>query len=173
MRIYKISNISTINRVFKIMNRIDYGYIDKDGKIRKEIIEEEFYNKWYLQSPDELLESKIGVCWDQVELERELLKDYSTFTIYIEFENGKSHSFLIFRLDDKVYWFENSYMSYRGIHGPFNRIEDIIKIVIGHIKREEDGNSSLLIVTKYDKPEYGITCQEYMDFCKGGDKISL
>ena len=76
--------------------------------------ENDFPNFYYLLSPAELLETKCGVCWDQVELERKLFNDSridcDTYFIYIDdHANLPSHTFLTFQLDGKFYWFEHSW----------------------------------------------------------------
>ena len=64
--------------IMKIMNDIEYGFKDEYGNnisvTNPEKWDDEFYNFYYLQTPDELLESRCGVCFDQVELERNLFE---------------------------------------------------------------------------------------------------
>ena len=54
-----------------IMNDIKYGYLDINGNIHY-VIDKDFGSLYKLQSPGETLNNKVGVCWDQVELERYL-----------------------------------------------------------------------------------------------------
>lgn len=56
-----------------IMNDIKYGYLDINGNIHY-VIDEDFDSKYKLQSPNETLNNKVGVCWGQVELERYLFE---------------------------------------------------------------------------------------------------
>ena len=54
-----------------VMNDIEYGFKDQNGKniiYDKEKWNNEFYDFYYLQTPNELLKTKCGVCWDQDEL---------------------------------------------------------------------------------------------------------
>ena len=76
-----------IRKIVSIMDEIEYGYKNEDGV---DIVEANpnGWSKFYkLQTPDELLESKCGICWDQVELERKLFEDkkisFKTYFIYI------------------------------------------------------------------------------------------
>lgn len=59
------------NDIMNIMNDIKYGYLDLNGNIHY-VIDEDFGSLYKLQSPNETLNNKVGVCWDQVELERYL-----------------------------------------------------------------------------------------------------
>ena len=60
-----------IRKLDAVMKPIAYGWVDIDGKKHTDLAD--FATKYSLQSPEELQESKLGVCWDQVELDRELL----------------------------------------------------------------------------------------------------
>lgn len=68
-----------INEIMNIMNTINYGFLDKNGNNIFDFNNVEFiFNKtYYLMSPTELLNKKVGVCWDQVELERFLFEKNS------------------------------------------------------------------------------------------------
>ena len=79
-----------INEINLIMNQMDYGFKDSSGQNIINNLEKwdnEFDKFYYLQTPEELLISKCGVCWDQVELERKLFSDnninFKTYFIYI------------------------------------------------------------------------------------------
>lgn len=90
------------SKIMETMNSIEYGFLDENGK---NIIENdpqkwdnEFYDFYYLLSPNELLEQKCGVCWDQVELERFLFEkeNWKVKTFFIcTYENDglPSHTF--------------------------------------------------------------------------------
>lgn len=56
-----------------IMNNINYDWVDKNNK-KHNLVDETFSDNYILQTPKELIENKLGVCWDQVELERFLFK---------------------------------------------------------------------------------------------------
>ena len=57
-----------MNDVYNILENIQYGYIYEGKDISDD--QYQFGTYYRLQSPDKLLDSKYGVCWDQVELER-------------------------------------------------------------------------------------------------------
>lgn len=69
-----------MDKIHKIMNQLDnieYGFKDENGNnlMYGKQWENDFPNFYYLLSPAELLETKCGVCWNQVELERKLFND--------------------------------------------------------------------------------------------------
>jgi hypothetical protein len=184
MKIYRLARLAEENKIqypediLSLMNDIEYGYITKNNERKSEIIEEDFYKYYKLQSPKELVKNKIGVCWDQVELERSYFKelDYKFRTIYVILESGNSHTFLVYEEYGKWYWFEHSYRKHRGIHGPFNNIEEICNKVIKFMqseKEEKEENNQVKVIAEYKKPKYGISCKEFMRHCEKSNIIDL
>ncbi|MDD3340971.1 MAG: hypothetical protein PHN72_02055 [Bacilli bacterium] len=118
---------------------IHYGFVSKNGKIYKEQGTEEWNNDWYptciVQDGESLIESHYGTCWDQVELERKWFDEhnYQYKTIFMWFEvnrpsNLPTHAFLLFKRDNKYYWFEHAFEPYKGIH-EFDSEENLIEYV--------------------------------------------
>ena len=61
-----------IQQFLNKMKDIEYGWIDKDGhKYINHIVKNKFLTDYYLQKPSEVWKNHIGICWDQVEVERE------------------------------------------------------------------------------------------------------
>ena len=110
--------------LMEIMDTIEYGFLDEFGNnivYNTKKWDDEFYDFYYLLSPDELLKKKCGVCWDQVELERKLFeeKGFKVKTYFIctyDGDNLPSHTFLTYEKDNSFYWFEHSWNIYKGIH---------------------------------------------------------
>ena len=176
-----------MNRILEIMDElrnIEYGFKDKNGAnlINSESWDKNFYNFYYLLSPEELLHSKCGVCWDQVELERKLFNDANincdTYFIYIDDnENLPSHTFLIFQLNDKYYWFEHSWYDMKGIH-EYNNIKALLNDVKNKFidSRKNEINSNLnyeTFIYKYNKPKYHISCDEFYIYIKTQERINI
>lgn len=67
------NNIKTPMELLKYMDNITYGFIGRNGKKYTDMNSTD-WNDWYdecfVQSGEEVLKSKIGTYWDQVELER-------------------------------------------------------------------------------------------------------
>ncbi len=164
-----------IDKIMTTMEEIDYGFKDNQNF---NLIEDD--NKWndfsrfyYLLSPEELLDKKCGVCWDQVELERILFEknniDCKTYFIYIDDkESLPSHTFLTYSVDNKFYWFEHSWYNYKGIHEYDNEkdmLEDIKNKFIDS-RKDEINEEYKLYLYEYNKPNYHISCDEFYEYIK-------
>ena len=176
-----------MNKILKIMdilNEIEYGFKDKNGNnlINSKRWDKDFYNFYYLLSPEELLYSKCGVCWDQVELERKLFNDANidcdTYFIYIDDNNNlPSHTFLTFLLNNKYYWFEHSWYDMKGIH----EYSDL-KMLLNDVKtkfidsRKNEINPDLkydIFIYKYNQPKYHISCDDFYKYIKTQEKVDI
>ena len=165
------------------LNDIEYGFKDENGVnlIDSEKMDTDFSSFCYLLSPEELLISKCGVCWDQVELERKLFNDSGidcdTYFIYIDDKKGlPSHTFLTFQLGGKYYWFEHSWYDMKGVHE-----YDSLKALLSDVKikfvdsRKNEIDMSLnydIYIYKYRRPKYHISCDEFYDFIRTQERIS-
>jgi hypothetical protein len=171
-----MNEMEEASKIMEILNEIDYGFKDNNNfNILDDIKkwDNEFDKFYYLLSPEELLEKKCGVCWDQVELERKLFTDYKidtkTYFIYIDDKkNLPSHTLLTFNYNNKIYWFEHSWYDYKGIH-EYNNLNDLLNDLknkfIKSREKEIDNNYEVLIY-QYNKPNYHISCNEFYEYIK-------
>ena len=169
-----------MNDIMNTMNEIEYGFKDKNNKNiidNPDKWDKEFNNFYYLQTPEELLKSKCGVCWDQVELERELFKkkniDVKTYFIYIvENDMLPSHTFLTYEENNKVYWFEHSWGEYKGIH-EYNDLKELLNDVKNKfIKSHKEVNpNSPLFIYEYGIPPKHIKCDEFYKYIETQKQI--
>jgi len=174
----KFNELKTIEELSDFMKGIDYGWMDNKHQIHIGA-NEMFANFYILQSPDQILENKLGVCWDQVELERlffenNALKYETYFMAYYNNSDCPTHTFLIFELDNKWYWFENSFEKYRGIHQYIEKkdlFDDVKQKFIDDLSYDNIGEGTL-VVRKYDKPNYGIGVSEFYQHCEKGTIIN-
>lgn len=121
--------------ILKIMSFIEYD----------DFTNEEDY---IVKTPYKLLKSRKGVCYDQVELEKILFDkisfEYKTFFAYCgDVTDNPTHTFLVFKDKGKYFWFENSWNSYRGIHGPFGSYKEAINYTSK--KLEKDWNKRVFL----------------------------
>ncbi len=174
------NNIKTPNELLRYMQQnIKYGFVSKTGKIYDNPQSTEWKNDWYLncvvQSGNEVLNTKHGTCWDQVELERKWFEEnnYNFKTIYIWFEvnrpsNLPTHTFLVFEENNKFYWFEHSFFDNQGIH-EFETINDAIE----HVKKEQlkyaiktgratTSDYKYITAYKYSKPLPNLNVDNYI-----------
>ena len=148
---------------------IKHGYLDVYGD--KFInFHSRFKEDYYLQNPEEVLSNQIGISFDIVELERSILDsrkvDYRTYLMmYSDRENEMSHAFLVFKDEKSYYWYEYSWLKYRGIH-MYNNKENLFKDILNKYSKAlniEDVNDIKLYV--YDKPKYGINYIKFIRHC--------
>lgn len=161
-----------------LRGNIRYGFI---GKKDRKIYSPEFEGwgqgeqpEHELQSPDDLLNSGYGTCWEQTELEKKWFREHSfefkTFLFMFGPEiNQKhpAHTFLAFRKDGKWYWLENTLDGHNGIH-EFDSLEALSKkvqeVVIANAIRngatEDDIKQGRLM--EYDIPAHGLSPQEFV-----------
>jgi len=166
-----------INEIQNIMQDIEYGYLNNKKQIIIEI-DDNFDEEYRLQTPEDTFKYQIGVCWDQVELERKLFKGYDFKTYFILFNNdfwGPTHTFLVYKKNNYYYWFENSWFDYRGIHKYNNLNELLFDIASKHIKHHQLNNINFknINIYKYLKPKYNIKASEYIDYCQKGKLIKI
>ena len=162
-----------VDKIMNIMEGIAYGFKDSDGNNiinKEEKWDNEFEDFYYLQTPEELLKSKCGVCWDQVELERKLFSDanipFKTYFIYLHDKDMlPSHTFLVFFYNNKFYWFEHSWEMFKGIH-EYLTLELLFKDVIKKhrmVHPEVSKNASLYLY-QYNKPKDHIKCNDFYKY---------
>ena len=189
-------NIDTPEELLQFMsNNINYGIYGKDGKIydldgtdaKDYLFEYACKNYYGLSSPEGLLEHGYGHCWDQVELERDWFKshDYEFRTFYImfllDYDNSYvTHTYLVYKKDNKYYYFENSDYNNRGIH-EFNSYEEAVKYQrekhieynksIGN-KIDEEILKSLKIY-EYENPKYGLNMEEFIDYVLSSKEVII
>ena len=172
-----------INEIMKIMKSIEYGFKDENGKnildINPQKWDEEFPDFYYLQTPEELLKSKCGVCWDQVELERKLFQDnkikVKTYFIYMVDGNMlPSHTFLTYENNNKYYWFEHSWNTYKGIH-EYETEEELLCDVENLFEKDHSycKENSPIYIYEYKKPKHHIKCEEFYKYIETQKSIMV
>lgn len=165
--------------VMDLMNDIEYGWADKNNN-KHYIVDETYSSNYILQSPSEVIKNKIGVCWDQVELERYYFRntDYNIKTYFIVNYDGDkcpTHTFLTFEKNNKYYWFEHSWEKFREIH-EYTSIEELLLDVKDKFIKYELNNDyepSNVVMYEYDKPKYHILVQEFFNHCDNGKYINF
>lgn len=170
----ELDKIKSTEELLKWMNEnIQYGYMDKNNKIHKGDFDSDeetmyFFNNYRLQTPEELLKNKFGVCWDQAELQRFIFDklNIKNYVIYMIQNNPdySTHSYSVIEEDNKFYWFENSWYNHRGFHGPFKSIKEIATLVHDNAIKEDGHKDNGWEYGILSKPNYGIGCMEYMKF---------
>lgn len=165
--------------VMDLMDAIDYGWLDKDNKIHNNV-DESFSSNYILQTPKEVIANKVGVCWDQVELERYYFRSNpwnikTYFLVHYDNERCPTHTFLTYENDNKYYWFEHSWEKFRGIHEYSSLKELLLDIRDKFINYELNNqyNSENLVLHEYKKPKYHMSVQEFYNHCDSGRYIDF
>lgn len=158
-----------INEKLKqIMEKIEYGYIDKDNNKYYHLNEVE--EKYILQTPNQIITNKIGLCFDQVELEREILdqnniKSQSYFIINYG-KKIKTHTFITYKIKDTYYWFENAWTNEKGIH-QYKTKKELLKDITDKFIKDQVKNKDINIkIYNYKKPKYNITAKDFIIHCQ-------
>ena len=161
------------------MADIEYGWMDKNFNIHKEN-KSLFSDSYVLQSFEQISKNKFGICWDQVEYEREFFSDnkYKYETYFIVWYNGDdcpTHTFLIYNQDTDWYWFENSWKINRGIHRYNSKNELLLDVRSKFITElcDFDSNFMNLCLYKYSKPKNGIKPLEFFKHAESGENIII
>ena len=104
-----------LEEVMEFMDTISYGWIGIDEKVYVNTIEN-FIKKYRLSSIEEILKNRIGVCLEQVELERYFLsKSYKTES-YALITRHMFHAVLTLEKDGNFIYFEHSSSKNKGIY---------------------------------------------------------
>ena len=163
----------SLEEVYNKFKDIKYGYMDinKDKHLE---INNDFQDNYCLQTPEEVLKNKIGVCWDQVELARNLLKNYydvATYFIAYYEKEVPTHTFITVKYLDKYYWIEHAWEKYQGLH-IYTSKEELLKDVSNKFALDNNvNNKDLIKIYKYKKPKYHISVEDFFKHCEGGLEI--
>ena len=78
---------------------------------------------------------------------------------------------MVIKDNDEYIWFEHSWYDYKGIH-KYNSIDKLLEDVINKfIKSHEGIKFDELLLYEYDKPKYGITCEEFYNYLETQKKV--
>lgn len=155
------SEIRTEEELLNFLNTFDYGiktktntYLDDDTN--------NHLDEWRVKEVSTLIEEKVGICYDYVEIERDWFRraGYNFKTILLIFlldyvNPYPTHTLLAFEKNNKWYHFESADFSNRGIHeyDSFEKLVDGVKeqhIIYANLEHSEIKNR--LGVFIYDKP---------------------
>ena len=128
----------------------EYILVQPDGTIVNNIKSNSFKN-YKILSPSDFNKYHGGICWDYVAYEASKFSfcNYKTFFFCLVDKDGNpkhTHTFLLFYLNDKVYWFEASWKSHIGIF---------------EFENEDSALSSIIHTLSIDKPEKDFYIVEY------------
>ena len=173
--------LKTPEELLEYMDKnIEYGYVSRESNKTYSNSDADFDShfdkEYFLQTPEQLLSSKHGVCWDQVELERSWFSknEYESKVYFLmfakeELNNLPTHTFLVYKNDDKFYWFENSFGNQKGIHEYRDLdtlIEDVKRKQFDYAKNDHgatDDDFKDIKICEYETPKFGCNPDEFIN----------
>ena len=180
----EFNDVDSPIKLLKFMDKyITYGYKGKDNKLYIDYNSKEFNDNFHdnciVQDYIGVLNTNIGTCWNQVELEREWFfnHNYIFKTYFICFdikENHATHTFLVYEDNNKYYYFEHSFETYKGIH-EFDNLNELLKYVVNNQIKFVLENSNInynlsecVVLFEYDKPNKDCSVDEFFDNIEKG-----
>ena len=166
-----------LNEIMNKMNEIKYGYMYDD----KNIIDDECFPSVYkLNSPNKTINGKLGVCWDQTELERYYFEkeNINHKTYFICDYDGtlfSTHTFIVAIINNEYYYFEHSWKDYRGIE-KFNNLNELLKSIkerFTKMCKERFNKGNNIVIYEYLKPKYNINSEEFFKNAESGKLLDI
>ena len=154
-------NYYSLEEVMNLLSDIKYGYMNNAGNGCYSF--DTFDDDYVLQSYKDMLKTKTGVCFDQVELERHYLynRDITSYFICYYGEFLQSHTFLVVKENNKYIWFEHAWEKYRGIY-EYNSLDELLNDVKNKFMNEYNIlDKDKILLKSYSKPKSGINLSEY------------
>lgn len=168
----------------KELNTADYGILINGKTYTGKNID---YRKYKTISPKDFEKYYAGTCWDYAEYEakqfEELFgfkhtlndlkeKEYSMYYMQIDDNNMcPSHTWIVYKLNGKIYLFESSWKKYQGIT-EYNTEEEMVKDYIKKLKAFSKSKDDPIIVTKYNRnTKFGLTPTQFMKRCIKEGKV--
>lgn len=172
---------------FEFCRNLEYGWVDRKGEKHKGANNSDEYA---LQAPAELVESRIGICWDQTELQRAWFETHGyeveTYLLYYELNEDcwPSHSILVYRNAGRFCWFEPMFngdvVYYCGIHEYESMGELLGKLRTKFVRNGQEMGMlpecpelAKFALYEYGRPVYGINDREFYTHCRRGKKIAI
>ncbi|MCL2749372.1 MAG: hypothetical protein FWE50_04850 [Alphaproteobacteria bacterium] len=160
-------------------------------EIAKDLMKEKISDIKYglvFNSPEQLLENKIGDCFEQTELARHLFlkQNIPCDAYYISHSNcdygttwhdASMHTFLVFQNDGKFYWFEHAWGDEAGIH-EFDSMKELLfavkKMCEDFDEKKRGGRKKNCVLFKYDTPKFPLSRDEFINnYCVNGEFIDI
>ncbi len=186
--LFKDNNLKTIEDLYNFCHtKLDYGWLDIYGIIHYDGNNNEDY---VLQSPLELMKTKVGICWDYTELYRQFFNHLTlkkeTYLFYYEVDENfwPSHSLFVYYAHKKVYWLEpmldTEAFNYSGIH-EYDNVDSLLKDAKEAFLKNGKLNGFLpqsidpqkLFCYKYREPKYHLNNQKFYEHVQNGEKINI
>lgn len=174
-----MEQIKSVIDLMNFLENIKYGWMDINQNIYLDT-EKGFKKKYVLSKPEEVIENKVGICYDQVELERVVFKNsgikFNTyFMVYYDAKKLFTHTFIVYEENEKFYWFEHAWEAYKGIH-EFMSLFDLLKDIKDKFQKYNklrNMDLDYLCIYKYKKPKQHISLKDFYKHCENGENVLI
>lgn len=178
---HELERIETPEELLSFMqDRVHYGFIGRHTKKiysgKNSETDVDFEREYFLQSPQELLASQYGNCWDSAELERQWFTEHGYqpqvyFLMYAKEEGTHlpTHTFVVYEKENKWFWFEHAFHDQHGIHEYASLDDLLIDVKNKHhayaAKHQgaNDKDFDRLRLAAFEKPNYGASAQDFVN----------
>ncbi len=152
-------NFMEENIIYGFVSRYDNTCYTRVSLKNDTLYENLLKRSYFLQKPFEILQNKYGLCWDQVELERDwfLKNKYKIYTFYVKLNN---HCFLIFESNHKFYLFERSFKLALGIH-QFSTLDEALLFYCQLESFNRKVSLDKIDIWQYDDVVFGVSFSEF------------
>lgn len=162
-------------------DNFNYGFVyknkiftDMDPNFQKNV--DELYK---IRLGKDFIKNKYGICWDFCEFERLFFKEYNfEHECYFidscinSVEDGPTHTFALFKQNNKWCWFEYSWSNHRGIW-IYSSKEEALKDILFKFQKFYDNKLKDINIYKIDKVKKRLNAFEFVEHCLKGQKIIL
>lgn len=169
-------NISKFNYE---MNYMSYQLRNKYYQLDRIRGKSDFDKYYRLLTPQEFIKYGGGVCWDYVVYQAYYFKKFYpgvkfyTFyhqTVHEDPNDAPTHSFMIFTINNKWYWFESSWKINMGIW-EFNSLDEALNFIMDALIMSAENEPSISIYIDHflvsynplNQNIYGMTCVQFMN----------
>lgn len=174
-----MEQVNNVMDILNALNGINYGWMDIDKNVYLEA-DKGFKKKYVLSTPEEVINNKVGTCFDIVELERTYFKNIGMkvntyFMVYYESKKVVAHTFLVYEEKDKFYWFEYAWDQERKIH-EYMSLYDLLTDVRNKFKKYNNlkfMDLDYLCIYKYKKPKAHLGLKDYYKHCENGENVII
>lgn len=172
-----------LSKIFQFNKKLNqYRYIiPNNGDIISHIKNTD-YDEYKMLTPTEFEKYHGGVCWDYVAYQADYFNTHFPkvsykvyFLCFVNDDDNPTHTFMVFKYNDKYYWFESSWKKEQGIK-MYNSEQD----ALNDIKRrmiEFDGRqfkkSFCIDFNPLDSVLFGMSCDEYKNYMSNLHKRNL
>lgn len=160
---------------YNSIKNIKYGWHDKHGKVHENL--KDYRELYVLSDENTVLRDNHAVCWEMCEIQRHFFNKHNieNKTIFAYLQNSRNnacHTFSVFTLNNKWYWFEASWINKKGIH-EFNSLEDILEYYRNNFEdfAKTEYNKEDLLFFEYDNIKTGMNTDEFYNHCLNSKAI--